>query len=573
MKRCIMGNGWVLLLGVFLITLSARAGGFPGVISGPYSLTCQPPGPPIVSGERATVCRGETTELTATGCLGTIIWSTGERGGSIRVTPHQTTRYTAVCRLADGCVSCFAEAYTVTVGTPETPQITTTTPIVCPGDSVTLRVANCPGTVRWTDAALTGNSPTVRPGQTTTYQATCTRAGCVSSPSAPLTVRTATANVPVLNRPSGEGAVCAGQTVQLSAEGCAGQVRWSDGAVGAERSLTARQTVMLRAVCRVGTCQGDSSAALTVAVRQTAQTMLAQTTIQNACPYLTADLTTAIGKAFQPALTYEFHTAPAPDAPLVSSPGAVLAGVYYVSARTREGCLSQPVAVSVLIVPCINGIAPCLSNPPTVSLSLDSLDLKRGLVCLNARLRGVATDGIRLDSAWRCTGTGLFTDTKTVRPRYVTSENDRQAGTVTFSLITPDPDGAGPCLPGAARLSVIVSQTATVIDADSSDVISIPDSPDAGTIFIPEGFSPNGDGINDRFVIWGVPAGATINLEVFNRWGHRVYANANYKNDWDGGVNGGILTGTSPGLPDGTYFYVVRISDGREFVRFLTIAR
>ncbi|WP_310587320.1 SdrD B-like domain-containing protein [Fibrella aquatilis] len=93
-------------------------------------------------------------------------------------------------------------------------------------------------------------------------------------------------------------------------------------------------------------------------------------------------------------------------------------------------------------------------------------------------------------------------------------------------------------------------------------------------VFIPEGFSPNGDGINDLFVIRGVQA-QTVALEVFNRWGHRVYANTDYKNDWDGKSNTGVQVGnaTSDGLPDGTYYYVVKLSDGREFVRFMTINR
>lgn len=540
----------------------------------PCSLTCQPPGPPIVNGDRATICRGETSELTATGCLGTVIWSTGEKGSGIQVRPHQTTAYTAICRLADGCVSCFAEAYTVTVGTPEAPTLTTDTPVICSGDAVTLTVANCTGTIRWSDSTLTGNAPTVRVQQTTVYQAHCLKAGCVSSPSLPLTLQVALPNVPTLTRLSGSGDLCLGQSVQLSASQCAGQVRWSDGATGADRTLTPRQTLQLRAVCRVGTCQSDSSDRLTITVQPTRPTALLQTTVQNSCPYLTADLAKTIGTEFQSSLAYEFRTGPAPDSPEVASPGAVLAGTYYVSARTSAGCLSQPVAVSVLITPCANGIAPCLSNPPAISLALDSLDQKRGLVCLTARLRGMVTADLRLDSAWTCSGTGLFTGQRTLHTRYVASEADRQTGIVTFAITTPDPDGAGPCVPGAARLSVIVSQTSGADNTDSTHVvIKLPNVPEAGSIFIPEGFSPNGDGINDRFVIQGVPEAATVDLEVFNRWGHRVYAGVNYKNEWEGQANQGVLAGTNQGLPDGTYFYVVRISDGREYVRFLTIAR
>ncbi len=90
-------------------------------------------------------------------------------------------------------------------------------------------------------------------------------------------------------------------------------------------------------------------------------------------------------------------------------------------------------------------------------------------------------------------------------------------------------------------------------------------------LFIPEGFSPNADGINDRFVIRNV-GGATIDLQIFNRWGQRVYGSADYKNDWNGKANAGTAFGTD-GLPDGTYYYVVKLSDGRTYTRFLTLMR
>lgn len=93
------------------------------------------------------------------------------------------------------------------------------------------------------------------------------------------------------------------------------------------------------------------------------------------------------------------------------------------------------------------------------------------------------------------------------------------------------------------------------------------------SLFIPEGFSPNGDGINDLFVIRGA-AGLTVSLDVYNRWGHLVYQNADYRNDWDGKSNQGISVGSAAdGVPDGTYYYVINTSDGRKFVRYMTINR
>ncbi|MBD2700531.1 DUF11 domain-containing protein [Spirosoma sp. BT702] len=93
------------------------------------------------------------------------------------------------------------------------------------------------------------------------------------------------------------------------------------------------------------------------------------------------------------------------------------------------------------------------------------------------------------------------------------------------------------------------------------------------TVFIPQGFSPNGDGINDLFVIRGT-AGMQVSMEVYNRWGHMVYQNNDYKNDWDGKPNNGIAISSDPnGLPDGTYYYIITLSDGRKFVRYMTINR
>ena len=76
------------------------------------------------------------------------------------------------------------------------------------------------------------------------------------------------------------------------------------------------------------------------------------------------------------------------------------------------------------------------------------------------------------------------------------------------------------------------------------------------TAFIPQGFSPNGDGTNDAFKIGGLKDTELNELIIFNRWGGVVYASADYKNDWIGQSNQGVVAiGAGQGLPDGTYFY------------------
>jgi gliding motility-associated-like protein len=77
-------------------------------------------------------------------------------------------------------------------------------------------------------------------------------------------------------------------------------------------------------------------------------------------------------------------------------------------------------------------------------------------------------------------------------------------------------------------------------------------------MFVPTGFSPDGDGINDGFVIKGIENYPQNKLEIFNRWGNKVYEQAPYDNSWAGGTknNTGIALGQGT-LPNGTYFYVL----------------
>jgi len=71
-------------------------------------------------------------------------------------------------------------------------------------------------------------------------------------------------------------------------------------------------------------------------------------------------------------------------------------------------------------------------------------------------------------------------------------------------------------------------------------------------------FTPNGDGINDKWMVTtGDACTSQIMVKVFNRYGSEVYSNNNYQNNWDGTYKG------KP-IPDGTYYYVIsyRLTNG-----------
>ncbi len=65
-----------------------------------------------------------------------------------------------------------------------------------------------------------------------------------------------------------------------------------------------------------------------------------------------------------------------------------------------------------------------------------------------------------------------------------------------------------------------------------------------------DAFTPNGDGYNDRWLVTEGNCLQSARVEVFNRYGNKVFESRDYKNTWDGSFNGRPL-------PDGTYYYVI----------------
>jgi gliding motility-associated-like protein len=63
-------------------------------------------------------------------------------------------------------------------------------------------------------------------------------------------------------------------------------------------------------------------------------------------------------------------------------------------------------------------------------------------------------------------------------------------------------------------------------------------------MYMPNAFTPNGDGNNDKFEIYGEDI-KTISLKIFNRWGEKVFETTNSLAGWDGTYKGVVQ---SPGV-------------------------
>jgi len=88
-----------------------------------------------------------------------------------------------------------------------------------------------------------------------------------------------------------------------------------------------------------------------------------------------------------------------------------------------------------------------------------------------------------------------------------------------------------------------------------SDIVDV----NVYNIVVPEGFSPNDDGLNDLFVIIGLDTEKQIaELTIINSAGAKVFETSNRTGsewkDWDGKTTAG------DNLPEGTYYYLLRLT-------------
>jgi gliding motility-associated-like protein len=102
-----------------------------------------------------------------------------------------------------------------------------------------------------------------------------------------------------------------------------------------------------------------------------------------------------------------------------------------------------------------------------------------------------------------------------------------------------------PAVPGSYPVMLVVQNAAGCVDT----VRSVVRVTSHGAIEMPNVFSPNGDGHNDRFIPLDY-TGAPCLLEIYNRWGQKVFSTTALAQGWDGHTEGGEV-------PGGTYYYVV----------------
>lgn len=186
--------------------------------------------------------------------------------------------------------------------------------------------------------------------------------------------------------------------------------------------------------------------------------------------------------------------------PTINSVSTNSNGIYIVHSALN-GCLSGDSTVEVLVNPV-----------PDFVLNQDCVD-KQYQVWVT-KLNPISFNEANSNFSW--TGPNNFTSNQNA----ITITN---AETGTYALTITNENGC------AATKSIEVFRT---------------------NCFIPNVITPNNDQENERFDLTGFDV---AKLEIYNRWGTKVYEKNNYIDEWHGqSTNGG-------NLPDSTYYYVIKL--------------
>uniref|UniRef100_UPI00117E70C6 gliding motility-associated C-terminal domain-containing protein n=1 Tax=Myroides sp. N17-2 TaxID=2030799 RepID=UPI00117E70C6 len=129
---------------------------------------------------------------------------------------------------------------------------------------------------------------------------------------------------------------------------------------------------------------------------------------------------------------------------------------------------------------------------------------------------------------------------------------------------------------GIVDVSTKTVKTPMTVNASGIFTLGLVDADYNSELKIYNAVSPNGDGLNDYFIITNINKYAN-SVQIFNRWSAKVFESNNYDSNGDGTAN--VFRGEAEGkgvsssgkLPTGTYFYIVRYeirtSTGSEWIK------
>jgi len=311
--------------------------------------------------------------------------------------------------------------------------------------------------------------------------------------------------------------VCVGQAFTLQVAGPTGGLvfRWYDGAAAptpfaiTNGSLVVAGGVLQDTIFYVsaenGACEGPRSP---YTVRLVDRSFTSRTDTLRGCLGSVVSLTLPA----DPGLTYQWYT-DTTAAPFDTDNQAAI---------TLLSPSAQPIFVRVQRQSCPIGThrltALPYANPDSGFVALPASPAQDSL----AELRSPAQPGVSY--SWEADGAPIGTGP-------VLSHIFPQFGDVTVRLTATSAQGC-----------VTVTERVVTVRPPNDD------------IFVPNAFSPNGDGSNDMFRVYGLQAPQQFQLQIYSRWGIKLYESTDFSAGWDGNANGG-----SPS-PEGVYVFYLKVT-------------
>lgn len=431
------------------------------------------------AGSDFAICNGATSFLFAASGAASYSWSptTGVSNPNIKnpqVSPTITTDYIVTASRGP----CSAKD-TVKVTVNNLPTITANADSeICNGDVFTLS-ANGGDTYSWLPAADLNNaliaSPKASPSLTATYTVTGTDVnGCSSTATTTLTVNP----LPIASI-TGDLFICTGQSATLVATGGV-SYNWSEGSTGSTVTLNPVATTNYSVtVIDAKNCTATSNVDVTVST----------------IPVASAgnDTSICIGTPAQlSGGTGLFYT---------WSPSTGLSDV------NSSNPSASPVVTTKYALTVSNGNSNCATTDTVlvtvVPLPIASAGSDRTII-IGQSTTLVGTGGVTYN--WSPT-TGL------------------NAGSGSFVIATPKQP---------TTYTVIVSDA---LGCTSIAAVTVDIDFQCGEVFVPSGFTPNGDGQNDILYVRGNCI-TDLSFVLFDRWGQQVFSTSNKDNGWDGSYNG-----------------------------------
>jgi gliding motility-associated-like protein len=383
----------------------------------------------------------------------------------------------------------------ITVTPVATPTVVSDNAVICVGDVANLTALGA-STYTW-NTGITNSVLTITPTVTTSYTVIGAVGTCTNSAIGTVTVNGQSISI------TGNNNMCIGQSSTLSANGGSAYT-WNTGATGSVITVTPSTNTTYTTTSTLGSC--TNTAVFTVSVAPIPTITVVGTAV---CPGQSA-IITASG-----ATTYTWSTGANTN---VISVNPLVNTSYTVTGTTVASCSNT----SVYTVNVISS-KPQLQQLDPIKFCLDST--KKIAI-------SVSNGNPPYTLSWLIPSNGMI-PYDTVNTTYYFTQTQT---------------------PSNANYIVIVTDQCLFKDTIMVNIETL-----NCNLSVPNVVTPNGDNINDIFKINGLENFPNSALNVFNRWGKKIYASEDYKNDW------------KPEQNDGTYFYVLEVSDGRKLNGFFQL--